>query len=109
MNQGRGLQGLARLLVRKFGGGELAEFVINEWQQLLRGARIARLNVREDLSDVAHVCGPCVDAFPPHAIMAAEKRDSCPLEAHQLQVLLSPGNPEATQAAPVWRPACAKA
>ncbi|MGA7414165.1 MAG: IS66 family insertion sequence element accessory protein TnpB [Bryobacteraceae bacterium] len=26
------------------------------------------------------------------------------LAAHQLQVLLSAGNPEATQAAPVWRP-----
>ena len=26
------------------------------------------------------------------------------LEAHQLQVLLSAGNPEATQAAPAWRP-----
>ena len=26
------------------------------------------------------------------------------LAAHQLQVLLSGGNPEATQAAPVWRP-----
>jgi transposase len=26
------------------------------------------------------------------------------LSAHQLQVLLSAGNPEATQAAPVWRP-----
>ena len=26
------------------------------------------------------------------------------LAAHQMQVLLSAGNPEATQAAPVWRP-----
>jgi len=26
------------------------------------------------------------------------------LAAHQLQVLLSAGNPEATQAAPAWRP-----
>ena len=28
------------------------------------------------------------------------------LAAHQLQVLLSAGNPEATQAAPAWRPVC---
>jgi hypothetical protein len=28
------------------------------------------------------------------------------LEAHQLQVLLAAGNPEAVQAAPVWRPIC---
>jgi transposase len=28
------------------------------------------------------------------------------LEAHQLQVLLAAGNPEAVHAAPVWRPIC---
>ena len=28
------------------------------------------------------------------------------LAAHQLQVLLSAGNPEAVQAAPAWRPVC---
>lgn len=28
------------------------------------------------------------------------------LEAHQLHVLLSAGNPEGTQAAPAWRPVC---
>ena len=28
------------------------------------------------------------------------------LEAHQLQVLLAAGNPEAVQAAPLWRPIC---
>jgi len=28
------------------------------------------------------------------------------LEAHQLQVLLSAGNPEGVQAAPAWRPIC---
>jgi transposase len=28
------------------------------------------------------------------------------LEAHQLQVLLSAGNPEGVQAAPAWRPVC---
>ena len=28
------------------------------------------------------------------------------LAAHQLHVLLSAGNPEATQAAPAWRPVC---
>ena len=28
------------------------------------------------------------------------------LEAHELQVLLSAGNPEAVQAAPAWRPIC---
>ncbi len=31
------------------------------------------------------------------------------LEAHELQVLLSAGNPERTQAAPAWRPVCGKA
>ncbi len=31
------------------------------------------------------------------------------LEAHQLQVLLSAGNPEAAQAAPAWRPVGAEA
>lgn len=30
------------------------------------------------------------------------------LEAHQLQVLLSAGNPEAVQAAPAWRPVSAE-
>ena len=35
----------------------------------------------------------------PHSSTAASKT----LAAHQLQVLLSAGNPEATQAAPTWR------
>jgi hypothetical protein len=33
----------------------------------------------------------------------AENAASKTLAAHQLQVLLSAGNPEATQAAPTWR------
>ena len=36
--------------------------------------------------------------WPSHAKAATT------LSAHQLQVLLSAGNPEATQAAPAWRP-----
>jgi hypothetical protein len=28
------------------------------------------------------------------------------LEAHQLQVLLSAGNPEGVQVVPAWRPVC---
>ena len=39
----------------------------------------------------------------PHAA-ADHAAPGAPLAAHQLQVLFSAGNPEATQAAPVWRP-----
>lgn len=30
------------------------------------------------------------------------------LQAHELQVLLSAGDPSATQAAPIWRPVCVR-
>ena len=35
---------------------------------------------------------------------ASRSKAATTLAAHQLQVLLSAGNPEATQAAPAWRP-----
>lgn len=34
----------------------------------------------------------------------AKGQPACPLLAHELHVLLCGGNPEATQAAPLWRP-----
>jgi len=42
---------------------------------------------------------PACPARPDQASPGARR-----LAAHQLQVLLSAGNPEATQAAPLWRP-----
>jgi hypothetical protein len=46
MHQRRGLQGLAGLLVGKFLGRQLAQLIVNQRQQLLRGVRVALLDGR---------------------------------------------------------------
>jgi hypothetical protein len=44
----------ARRFVGHLLGGELAEFVVNERQQLLSGFRVALLNAVEDVRDITH-------------------------------------------------------
>jgi hypothetical protein len=44
VNQGRGLQRLTGLLLSEFLRCQLAEFIVDEWQELLRGVRIASLD-----------------------------------------------------------------
>jgi transposase len=50
------------------------------------------------VTDPADPCPPSVDGA--HAVSAGARA----LAAHQLQVLLAAGNPQAVQAAPAWRP-----
>ena len=54
MHQGRGLERLPRFLMGQLGRRQLAEFFVNQRQELLGGGRIARFNLRQDLGDVGH-------------------------------------------------------
>jgi hypothetical protein len=54
VDQGRGLEGLAGPFLSEPLGRKLAEFVINQRQELVGGARIALLDGREDVGDFAH-------------------------------------------------------
>jgi hypothetical protein len=48
MHQGRGLQGLSRLLLRHFGGGQLAQFLIHQRQQLVGCVPVTVFDLREN-------------------------------------------------------------
>jgi hypothetical protein len=54
MHEGCGLQRLPRLLVSQPGSRHLPQFVVHERQKLLRGLRLALLNLRQDAGNVAH-------------------------------------------------------
>ena len=54
MDQGRGLQRLARLLLGQPLGRELAQLVVDQRQELLRGVRVALLDGGQDAGDVTH-------------------------------------------------------
>ena len=54
VDQGRGLERLARLLLRQPLGGELAQLVVDQRQELLGRLRVALLDGREDACDVVH-------------------------------------------------------
>jgi hypothetical protein len=54
VNEGGGLKCLARGFVRHFARGELAQFVVNQRQQLRRGTRITGLGGIQDFLDVSH-------------------------------------------------------
>src|SRR5262249_30679086 len=54
MNQSGGLQCLARLLLRQPSGGEFAQLVIYQRQELLGGSRIARIDRVQNLGDFVH-------------------------------------------------------
>ena len=54
VDQGRGLERLARLLLRQPLGGELAQLVVDQRQELLGRLRVALLDGREDAGDVVH-------------------------------------------------------
>src|SRR5262249_24553188 len=57
MNQGRGLKRLPGLLLRQLLGRELTQLVVDQWQELLCGVRIAVLDGGQDVGDVAHGVG----------------------------------------------------
>ena len=52
MDQGRGLEGLARLLLSEPLGGQLAQLVVDQRQELLGRLGVALLDGREDAGDV---------------------------------------------------------
>src|SRR5262249_41315679 len=54
VDQGGGLEGLARLLLGQPLGREPAQFVVDQRQELRGGGRIALLDGRQDTGDVAH-------------------------------------------------------
>src|SRR5436190_18935627 len=54
MNERSRLQGLVRTLLRHFRGGELAQFVVHERQQLIRSLWVALLSCLENARDIAH-------------------------------------------------------
>lgn len=53
MNQGGGLQSLARFLVGEFGDSDLARCVVDQRQQPLGGG-VSSLDFRQDLRNVGH-------------------------------------------------------
>ena len=58
VDQGRGLERLAGLLLRQLLGGQLAQLVVDQRQELLGRLRVALLDGREDAGDVVHA-GRC--------------------------------------------------
>ncbi len=54
MHKGSGLQGLAGRFVGHTCGRQFAQFVVDQWQQLLSGLRLALLNAIEDARDLIH-------------------------------------------------------
>ena len=58
VDQGGGLERLAGLLPGQPPGGELAQLVVDQGQELLGGPRLALLDRREDAGDVVHA-GRC--------------------------------------------------
>ena len=54
MDQRCGLERLAGCLLNQFLGSQLPQLLVDEWQQLFGGMRIALLNGAEDARNVVH-------------------------------------------------------
>ncbi len=54
MDQGGGLEGLAGLFLGQFLGRQLAQFILDQQQELLRGVQVATLNGELNARHVAH-------------------------------------------------------
>lgn len=94
----RGIDGLARLCKEV-----LRHDPFNGWVFVFRNRRATAVKVLVYDGQGFWLCHKRLSSgkfrwWPSHAKVATT------LAAHQLQVLLSAGNPEATQAAPAWRP-----
>jgi len=59
MDQCRGLQRLSGILLSHFVGGQFAQLVIDQRQQLLGGLAVASFDLPEDLGDVNHAGTGC--------------------------------------------------
>ena len=64
VDQGRGLERLAGLLLGQPLGGQLAQLVVDQRQELLGGLGVAVLDGREDARDVVHRRGSPGDDAP---------------------------------------------
>ena len=77
MDEGGRLEGLARPLVGQPGGGELAQLVVDEGEELLGGTRVTLLGRGQDAGDLAH--GPRIPPgrgiAPPKWERGANPRD----------------------------------
>ena len=62
MDQGRGVERLARLLLGQLLGRQLAQLVVDQGQELLGGLRVALLDGRQDAGYVVHRRGRRVNA-----------------------------------------------
>ena len=58
VHERRGLQGLSRLLVNEFGGGQFSQLVVNERQKLIGGFWIALIDRGQKLCYFAHGNAP---------------------------------------------------
>jgi hypothetical protein len=54
VDQGRGFQGLSRLLMRHLLGGQLSQLIVDKRQKQLGGMRVASVNGREKAGNFAH-------------------------------------------------------
>jgi len=61
VNEGGGLQGLARHFTCHLGGGEPPQFSVNQRQQLVRGLAVTLLDRREHLREIVNRKGSCVE------------------------------------------------
>ena len=68
VDQGRGLERLAGLLLGQLLGGQLAQLVVDQRQELLGGVRVALLDGGQDARDVGHKAplrrGRSVPSYP---------------------------------------------
>ena len=62
VDERRGLQGLPHPLIGHADGGQLAQFLIDQWEQLVGGLGITCVNGMEQLGDVGHGREPTLKA-----------------------------------------------
>ena len=78
VHQGRGLERLAGLLPRQLPGGQLAQLVVDQGQELLGRLGVALLDGREDAGDVVHRRWPPGTGVPQVAAHPRARRPDRP-------------------------------
>jgi transposase len=95
----RGIDGLARLCKEVLGHDPFSG-----WVFVFRNRRATAVKVLAYDGQGFWLCYKRLSSARFRWWPASRSKAATTLAAHQLQVLLSAGNPEATQAAPSWRP-----
>jgi transposase len=95
----RGIDGLARLCQEVLG-----QDPFSGWVFVFRNRRATAVKVLAYDGQGFWLCHKRLSSARFRWWPTCRDKAAATLSAHQLQVLLSAGNPEATQAAPVWRP-----